>query len=71
MSFKRGDKVTATRDLELGQDVVIRAGCPGRVSQRIGTLAAKYTVLFTSRNDSSENEIILKGLHDADLQHTD
>jgi len=71
MSFKRGDKVTAARDLKLGQDVMICAGCPGRVSQRIGTLNAKYVVLFTSRDDGSENEIILKGLHDADLQPAD
>jgi hypothetical protein len=68
MTFKRGDKVKAARDVALGQDVVIRAGCPGRIGQRLGTLNHKYVVLFTSRDDIAENEIIVKGLVDADLE---
>ncbi len=71
MTFKRGDKVKAARDVDLGQDVVIRHGCPGRVAQRFGALNHKYVVLFTSRDDISENEIIVKGLSDADLEHAD
>lgn len=71
MTFKRGDKVKAARDVALGQDVVIRTGCPGRISQRLGTLNHKYVVLFTSRHDIAENEIIVKGLVDADLEHAD
>ena len=71
MTFKRGDKVKAARDVDLGQDVVIHRGCPGRIAQRIGALNHKYVVLFTSRDDISENEIIVKGLVDADLEHAD
>ena len=62
MTFKRGDKVKAARDVALGLDVVIRAGCPGRVGQRIGALSHTYVVLFTSRDDIAENEIIVKDL---------
>lgn len=42
ITFKRGDKVKAARDVALGLDVVIRAGCPGRVGQRIGALSHTY-----------------------------
>ena len=71
MTFKRGDKVKTARDVALGQDVVIRSGCAGRIAQRVGTLSHKYVVLFTSRDDIAENEIIVKGLVDADLEHAD
>ena len=71
MTFKRGDRVTAAHDLKLGQDLAIRAGCPGRVSQRIGALHVKYTVVFISRDDPSQNEIIAKGLSEADVQSFD
>ena len=67
MTFKRGDKVKAARDVALGQDIVVRTGCPGRIAQRMGALTHKYVVIFTSRDDISENEIIVKGLADADL----
>ena len=75
MTFKRGDKVKTAHDVALGQDVVIRRGCAGRIAQRVGTLNAelshKYVVLFTFRDDIAENEIIVKGLVDADLEHAD
>jgi hypothetical protein len=62
VTFKRGDNVKAARDVALGQDIVVRAGCPGRIAQRIGALNHKYVVLFTSRDDIAENDIIVKGL---------
>ena len=71
MTFKRGDKVKASRDVALGLDVVIRSGCPGRIAQRIGALNHKYVVLFTSRDDTAENEIIVKGVMDVDLERAD
>jgi hypothetical protein len=71
MTYKRGDWVQAARDIELGLDVVIRARCPGRVSQRIGALTPHFTVVFTSRDDPSQNEIIARGLAEADLQSFD
>ena len=57
--------------MALGEDIVIRTGCPGRIAQGIRRLSHKYIVLFTSRDDIAENEIIVKGLMNADLEHAD
>jgi len=67
MTFKRGDKAKAVHDVALGEDIVIRTGCPHLSAHRYAQSQVRRP--FYLRDDVAENEFVVKGLVDTDLEH--